>query len=153
MMGEFEKAATQFRTVLELQDETGELDRPSIQSAVELANVLFKNGKSQQAIDLLRVTHDKAEKLLGPRDMLTFGCRSNLASIAADLGDYEDAIPRFQVLLKEAETDVGKDHPVSINVRTNLAVCYQLRKSSRIGDRVIGAPIGHFEETGRRQAL
>jgi len=87
----------------------------------ELAVVLQRLGKYEEAVALYRKALDGREKTLGKEHPGTLTSLNNLATVLQDQGDYEAAEELHRRALEGRKKVLGKEHPNTLTGVNNLA--------------------------------
>jgi tetratricopeptide (TPR) repeat protein len=81
-------------------------------------------GQKQLALQSFAASLQAMEAIDDSKGVWPLLPRMNLARIHHDLGNYQDALPHFQQLLKQVQDRLGIDHPHAANVQRSLGICF-----------------------------
>jgi tetratricopeptide (TPR) repeat protein len=100
------------------------------------ARLLDQRGARAEAIDLRRAVADARDARVDEHPTRVRAAQNDLALALSEAGRNEEAIERFQRLIRDNERQYGADHASSITVRHNLALALrrvgQLEAAERI---------------------
>ncbi len=127
LMGEYSKAESLYRQVLDIQKSVS--GKKSSVYAMNLGNLaeLYKKMKEYEKAEslyrqALDITKKKIFRKSNPDYVLHL---NNLAVLYQDMGEYSKAEPLYRQALDIREKAVGKEHPDYVLHLNNLAVLYQ----------------------------
>ncbi len=90
----------------------------------ELAEMLYQQGKYQEARPLMQRALAIREKVLGPEHPDTAGSLNKLAMLYFTLGQYDQALPLYRRALAINKKVLGPEHPDTATSLNNLAELY-----------------------------
>ena len=85
--------------------------------------ILFKNGRTDEAIEVAREAVLVAEKTYGENHIYVSVSLNNLALLYISDGKYEKAEALYERALKIAEEHLGKDNPQLAGILQNMVRC------------------------------
>lgn len=143
------EAETQLRGVLEHLDSTAASSPFGLEVAGELGYALLSQGKTDQAVAILRPTLQELRALFGEVDASTLAATRMLASALRDRGDLVEAESLYRAALRIARTLYGEEHSETQSALFVLALLLErrnqleeaetlARKSIALGDRLYG---------------
>jgi serine/threonine protein kinase/tetratricopeptide (TPR) repeat protein len=98
---------------------------PELQQVVRQAEVLRKQGETDQAAKLLQQAIEWSGRGQNTDSLTTAALQNNLAETVYAQGDYGRTAQMYQRSLKVIESRLGTDHPYVLQSRANLAGAYQ----------------------------
>ncbi len=97
-------------------------DHPStLTTRDNMAGVLSKQGKYEEALQAYREVFDKRKDLLGPEHPDTLTTRNNMAAVLDDQGKYEEALQAYQEVFNKRKDLLGPEHPSTSTTWNNMA--------------------------------
>ena len=120
--GEYQKAETMFREVMEMQEVLLGKEHPStLTSKGNLAGVLESNGEHGKAETMYREVLEVRERVLGKEHPSTLTSKNNLAGVLTSKGEYDKAATMFREVMEAQERVLGPEHPSTLSSKGNLA--------------------------------
>ena len=113
-----------------------------------VANLLFQQGKYDDAEALYREAIEGRRRVLGDAHPSTLDSTNNLAVLLKDLGRYAEAEPLCHVVVAGRRRDLGDAHPQTLNSISNLAVLL-----SKQGKHAEAEPLYRETLEGKRREL
>ncbi len=84
-------------------------------------DILFKEGKNDQAMRIFQQALTSAKETLGAQHSQTLGLQQHIATIYNDRGEFDRAFPELEKLLSAQEQHFSRNHPVLILTLLQLA--------------------------------
>ncbi len=84
-------------------------------------DILFKQGKNDQAMRIFQQALTSAKETLGAQHSQTLGLQQHIATIYNDRGEFDRAFPELEKLLSAQEQHFSRNHPVLILTLLQLA--------------------------------
>lgn len=97
-------------------------DRQTLSLAVEVSSLMWRTGRSREAMQLNLETLGRLRSHFGDDDPIYLLCARNRGIDLALLGDYPAALANDQALLSSYERIFGPDHLETLQLRNNIAI-------------------------------
>ena len=128
-----------------LCERAGKEHPDTLGSMSNLAIVLRRLGKDEQAEEMLRQVLRVRETVLGKEHPDTLGGMSNLAMVLSGQGKYEQAEEMLRQVLGLMETVLGKEHPDTLTSMINLAEVLRRQGKDEQAEEMLRQVLGLME--------
>jgi eukaryotic-like serine/threonine-protein kinase len=124
-LGLYAQAESLYRAAFEkLTAVLGENDLDAVDTMGNVSNMLWRQGRMQEAEENLQKTLEAKRRLLGEEDPSTLGAINNLATIQMIQGRYREAEAMYVKALETRRRIQGEEHPGTLGAANNLANLY-----------------------------
>jgi tetratricopeptide (TPR) repeat protein len=121
-LGNRQKAREMLERTLTIKEFRYGHDHPStLTTRDNMAGVLSKQGKYEEALRAYQEVFDKRKDLLGPEHPDTLTTRHNMAVVLSKQGKYEEALQAYQEIFDIWKRELGPEHPSTLTTRDNMA--------------------------------